>query len=47
MVSIMARPRKAPTGVARMPLLEIVKHRRLAKLMNMSFPDYIKWKLNK
>jgi hypothetical protein len=43
----MARPKKLPTKVVRVPLKSILKAKLNAKKLKMSLPDYIEWRLSK
>ena len=43
----MARPKKLPTKVVRVPLKTIMNARLKAKKLKMTLPDYISWRLSK
>ena len=43
----MARPKKLPTKVVRIPVDVILRHKIQAKKKGMSLPDYLAWRLNR
>jgi len=43
----MARPKKLPTKVVRVPLKTILNAKLRAKKLNMTLPDYLEWRLSK
>jgi hypothetical protein len=43
----MARPKKLPTKVVRIPVQAIMNAKLRAKKLKMTLPDYLEWRLSK